>query len=329
MLPGSRAAIQDKYIIQQELPSGLLGPTMLVVSKETGTLLVCKVCHKSFIPKLQSFRERLSLLNALKLPVIVPYIDVIETDDDFFLFREVIQTGSLADFIQATDRIHDRTIMTIWHMLVDTFQRLHAHGLFPSSVRPNNIFIESDTSLRITDLYELRSDVSWALHTPDPSHLAFLAPEFFDGSAPSSHYSDVWSLGVILVYLRRRTLPWSTKNIFLMVKSMQDGGARGAAGDEIEAMARAILVQDVTKRPPIGVCGDPARLRAMAGSQKPSTFRQSGQTLITATKLNSSRSVPGCSRAITSRDRTYTVRSRLVQGACSPRLCPFATPIVV
>ena len=137
------------------------------------------------------------------------------------------------------------------------------------------------------------------------------------------------AVGVILVYLRRRTLPWSTKNIFLMVKSMQDGGARGAAGDEIEAMARAILVQDVTKRPPISVCGDPARLRAMAGSQKPSTFRQSGQTLITATKLNSSRSVPGCSRAITSRDRTYTVRSRLVQGACSPRLCPFATPIVV
>ena len=323
MLPASRLVLQDRYVIQQDLQSGLLGPTMLVTSRETDALLVCKVCHKSFIASPDSFRKRLDLLAQVKLPFVVPYIDIIETDTDFFLIRECVQTGSLADFVNETERIHDKTILSIWQMLVDIFQILHENGIFPSSVRPNNIFIASETSLLITDLYELRSDISWAIQTPDTSHLAFLAPEFLDGSAPPSSYSDVWSLGVILLYLKRRALPWSTKNIFMMVKTMNEGCTSGATNDDIEMMARAILVCDAARRPPIGMCCDISRLRTLAQDAKPSILRTSAQKLI-----NSTGTTPHIPKLTSARERTFTVRHRIVSGACSARACPFAPPLL-
>ncbi|OHT08388.1 CAMK family protein kinase [Tritrichomonas foetus] len=287
MIPLSRAPIQEKYVMTQELPTGFFGPTFLVhprtpeyqedspevINDPNLPILVCKVCHKSFIgtqEKVQSFLQRIHKLNELKLPFIVPFTDIIETNDDIFLFRAYLDIGNLTDFSHVTPNISNDTLIHIWRLLAERFLVLNQNGIFPSSVKPSNIFIDTENSILITDLYELTSDVSWALQTPDPMHLAFLAPEFFDRNIEPSSYSDVWSLGVIIVFLKFRQLPWTTKNVCAMIKMITSGQLTIPLADEsdVSNIIRTVLIHEANKRPPTDILCDFRRIRSMAKKER-------------------------------------------------------------
>lgn len=223
MININQKAINDRYTIVRELSSGFLGPTLLVEPKITGRMLVCKICHKSFIcgsEQIHSFRDRIQQLNNLNLPFVIPFTDIIETDDDFYIFREYVENESLSDYISLSPNIYNSEIKRIFRILLLHFSELHKHNIFRCPIWPTNIFITPDNRILLTDLYELTSDVSWAMTTPNPMHLAFLAPEFFDRTSTPSKYSDIWSLGVILFYMQTKSLPWSTKNICAMIKTI-------------------------------------------------------------------------------------------------------------
>ncbi|OHT15283.1 hypothetical protein TRFO_14181 [Tritrichomonas foetus] len=369
MISANRAAIQEKYDLLQELPCGFLGPSVVVKNKETQEIKVCKICHKRFIglpEKIDSFRDRLKTLQDISddLPFIIPYTDVIENEDDFFVFREYIQLDTITDFLNdnvnqeieipnssiqpiansngvtnspisnsisngvsfthnfvssmGRNRIPStfssslpskaayfnincnsesnreiykkvesmetpRKIKILWRSIIEYFVQLHQRGIFPSAIKPSNIFINPlNLNVYLCDLYELSTDISWALQTPDPMQLAFLAPEYFDVTCPPSNYSDVWSLGVILTYMLTNDLPWSTKNVCAMIKNITsydpnqvcaldtnshdnnqnpNGSLSGRPvvksssfefGNELLSKIMSIvLVKDVTKRPSI------------------------------------------------------------------------------
>ena len=336
MITESRAAVQDRYVILKELPSGLLGPTMLVKPKETQDYLVCKVCHKSSIgsaAKLQSFKDRIERLRSLSLPFIVPYKDMIENDKDLFLIRDYVDETSLTDYVESTTTIPDATIMQVWKGLVANFLQLHRNGVFPSSIRPNNVFLR-DNSLLITDLYEVSSEVEWALQTPDAMHLAFLAPEFFDPAAAPSSAADVWSLGLMLAYMKFHVLPWPTKNIFSMIKAITDKNflLRMNADNDVEATIMVTVVRDEAKRMKLEQCTDLALIKrtcrkgtrrgSVPGSGVANKMRESARKLIHSgsmfcpNKLFLAELNSQAARSTTFDDSlmpTYTVRCRFLK----------------
>lgn len=223
MININQKAINERYIIIRELSSGFLGPTLLVEPKLTGGICVCKICHKSFIggsEQIHSFRDRINQLSNLNLHFVIPYTDIIETDDDFYFFREFVNNESLSDFINLFPNTSYNDVRRIFRILLSHFFELHKHNICRCPIWPTNIFITPDNRILLTDLYELTSDISWAMTTPNPMHLAFLAPEFFDRTFTPSRYSDTWSLGVVFYYLYTKTLPWSTKNICAMIKKI-------------------------------------------------------------------------------------------------------------
>lgn len=255
MISINQKAINERYTIVRELSSGFLGPTLLVEPKITGRMCVCKICHKSFIggsEQIHSFRDRINQLNNLNLPFIIPFTDIIETDDDFYIFREYVENESLSDYISLSPNIYNAEIKRIFRILLLHFSELHKHNICRCPIWPTNIFITPDNRILLTDLYELTSDVSWAMTTPNPMHLAFLAPEFFDRTSTPSKYSDIWSLGVILFYMKTKTLPWSTKNICAMIKTITNyeysvNGEVDANGDNFFLISKC-LVHDPQER---------------------------------------------------------------------------------
>lgn len=225
MIPIHREAlnpIKDKFDFVQELPNGFLGPTFVVKNIISKEMLVCKICHKAFLGKeefINNFRKRIKYLLQLSLPFIVSYTDIIEDENDFFLFRPYIHFLSLTDYIN-TAQNSSPNIRPIFQNIISAVREVHNRKIYRIPIHPTNIFLTSNNSVILTDLYELNSDVSWALITPNPIHLAFLAPEFFDGKSTPSDSSDIWSLGVVLSFMRSKTLPWPTKNICAMIKKI-------------------------------------------------------------------------------------------------------------
>lgn len=255
-ISGHLSLLSVDFDIQQELGSGLLGPTFLVTRKETGDRLVCKVCRKACIGGQDAqirFRKRIDMIELSPFPFIVPYSHVTETDDYFFLFRSFVNSKNLWDTIYATESpLPHPKLFKLWTTICGCVGRLHTLGASPSPLKPGNIFIGDDSSVTLTDMYDLTSDTNWTFQTPDPQHLAFLAPEFFDHSCPLGPHSDIWSLAMILFFVMTGHLPFSMKNVFRMINSITSLSVSipSTMPDYAASVLRDVLDKTAAQRPP-------------------------------------------------------------------------------
>lgn len=260
--------ILHRYEIMQDLPSGFLGQTFLVKPRDSELVNVCKICHKNLIGnelKITHFRERITRLAKLDLEFVVKYTDMIETEKAFYLFRPYLNLPTIGDFIAKTEQVSDMVSIKLWELIVRAVSELHEKGISPNILKPNNIFIETENTILITDLYELTTSLTWSFKTPDSFQFAFLAPEFFDGCTAPSFYSDVWTLAALLIYLKTKDLPWSTRNICAMIRQITQTDIStldyNHLGTSIATVASAVLSKDPLKRPAIEYLLDQKKLR--------------------------------------------------------------------
>lgn len=247
--------IPNGYNYVREMTTGFLGPTALV-KDQSGSLLVCKVIEKSRIGSdsaVISFVNHLNSISTLHIPNLVPYTKIIIEQNCIFMFRPYVDSPTLADI---SKKHHKSTIPynQIWRLIVQTFSSLHNSGIYPSFIKPSNIFITSNRNVLIVDLYQPPQDIDLMVHSPNPFDIGFLAPEFFLKSVRATMAADVWSLGILLIYMFTGSLPWSTKNVFTMLNQITLGQLNDLTNSELLPAPVKYLVSkfvqvDPSKRP--------------------------------------------------------------------------------
>ena len=211
------------YSINQELPHGFLGQTFLITNLNTKENFIAKIFDKTKLGNEKAifdFQKRLDQLKTLKLPNLVSVKEYIETQTNFVVIRPYLAALNLIDFMTSIKYIDQDKTLAIWKKVFSLFEKLHQHSISPSFIKPANIFILSN-EVYVTDIYEVPHDISFSMQNPDLESLVFMAPEFFDPVVEPGIHSDIWSLAVLLIYMTTGIVPWSTKNIFLMLKTMQ------------------------------------------------------------------------------------------------------------
>ncbi|OHS97163.1 serine/threonine protein kinase [Tritrichomonas foetus] len=239
------------YDFVKSLDNGFFGPTYLVQEKSSNTLKICKIALKSKIGNstaVQRFIERQYHIGSINSPFIVPYTNIIEESDFVVLIRSYIESPSLVQvetsllnieennqvgkfpklFSQnnttsGIENVDYNAKMAMWKIVIRTFAHLHSHHIYPTLIRPNNLFLINNQYILITDIYTPSPDFDILSHSPNTFDLAFLAPEFFTHSTQPSQSADVWSLGVILFFIMTNSVPWDKKNVFLTVNQITSG----------------------------------------------------------------------------------------------------------
>ena len=190
--------------------SGAFARVFLARKKNTGDLFAIKVLPKSDITQKNQMKRILTerdILLQLNNPYIVNFYYSIIGRNNLYLVMEYLPGGDLYSLLQNLAGLDDDTAKVYTYQIVQALGFLRSHGIIHHDLKPDNILISGQGTLKLTDFglshlgfvdRQTTSEIaksSSLVGTPD-----YVAPEVIL-SQPHSFTADYWSLGVIIYEL--------------------------------------------------------------------------------------------------------------------------------
>lgn len=212
--------LPPQFLLGHEMSTSHIGHTAEIFDQESKTAMVCKAISRERLSgsAARYFLSVVDHIQTLRSPDIIAYSHVFETKKYIYLLRPYIQAPSLVEYNEKdTD-----TVLANWSAIAKIVLHLHDHHICPIFLKPSNIFVVKGNKVVLTDIYPPSINLDVMVHSPACFDIGFLAPEFFSKSE-TGPASDLWGLGVLLIVMLTKKLPWECKNVFTMVEQIQSG----------------------------------------------------------------------------------------------------------
>jgi tetratricopeptide (TPR) repeat protein/predicted Ser/Thr protein kinase len=165
--------------------------------------LVAQVALKVTRPTSQRSRERIlanvRIARQITHPGVRRVFDVGEAEGCVYYSMEFVHGEDLATVLRRAGRLPSEKVVDIGRQLCGGLQAAHAQGLLHSDLRPANVLVNDDGSVRIID-FESATDPE-ANSGVDAIASDYLAPEQRGGPGTVSERTDLYAVGVILYEL--------------------------------------------------------------------------------------------------------------------------------
>lgn len=206
-----------KYEIIEELGVGAMGKVYKARDPAIGRLVAIKTINISLAFSdrdrkefMERFRREARTAGSLSHSNIITIYEIGEDEDTglSFLAMEYASGSDLKDIIGSPSKIPTARAVEIIKQLAGALDYAHKNGIIHRDVKPANIIIGSDGSLKITDFGIARipsselTETGKFLGTP-----YYMSPEQIDGKDVDSR-SDLFSLGVIFYQLLTKKMPF-------------------------------------------------------------------------------------------------------------------------
>ena len=154
------------------------------------------------LEELARFRREAQAAGGLSHPNIVPIFDYGETDEIAFIVMEYVGGGSLKGLLKDQKQLPPADALRVMEQLLAGLQYSHDRGIVHRDIKPDNVMLTSDNTVKIADFGIARIEGSGAtvvgtmLGTP-----AYMSPEQWRGDAHIDARSDIYAAGVMLYHL--------------------------------------------------------------------------------------------------------------------------------
>jgi serine/threonine protein kinase len=204
-----------RYRVDAFIGSGGMGQVFRVHDLEAGQDLALKVLHplvEDDADRNDRFRREIGILAKIRHPA-VPRIHGWGTEDDaLFFVSDLIDGHDLKADIQARGAWPPADAAPLAATVSDALAAAHALGIVHRDVKPNNIMLAGDGSVRLLDFGLARGrgvDMTTLTRTGTiVGTPGYMSPEQFDGYGVDER-SDLYSLGVVLFELLTARLPFT------------------------------------------------------------------------------------------------------------------------
>lgn len=158
---------------------------------------------KMYPQEIQLYKEIKSISNAHLAKI----VDFASIENDLYAVSLYIQGETLKSYVTRNGGMSDNEVIDIASQLCDGLRALHERGIIHRDINPNNIIITDSKTAVIID-YGI-SRFKKILQNRDTQILGtqgYAAPEQF-GFEQTSGRSDIYSLGVVINYMKTGFLP--------------------------------------------------------------------------------------------------------------------------
>jgi serine/threonine protein kinase/cytochrome c-type biogenesis protein CcmH/NrfG len=220
-----RTKLQERYELRETLGRGGMG----IVYKAYDRLMNREVALKTILDvdnpeTLAMFYKEWSTLSAMVHPNVINIYDIGEFEDEgakkpFFVMP--LLPGTTLDKLikEASPRLSVAGVLAIIDQAARGLHAAHEQGLIHRDVKPSNIFVMDDGSVKIIDFGIVRS-ASANSRTTLKGTLYYMAPEQLSMKPPSP-LSDMFALGAVTYEALTRLRPFRGANDGEVIEAIQ------------------------------------------------------------------------------------------------------------
>lgn len=247
-----------KYVMGDLLGEGAYGKVKEVLDSETLCRRAVKILKTRKLRRIpngeQNVQREIQLLKILKNKNVISLVDVLynEQKQKMYLILEYC-VGGLQDMLESAPKKK----FPLWQahgyfcQLIDGLEYLHSKGIVHKDIKPGNLLLALDGTLKISDFGVAEALDMFAEDdtcTTGQGSPAFQPPEIANGHETFAGFKvDIWSSGVTLYNITTGQYPFEGDNIYRLFENIGKGEYSIPA--EIENPLRNLIESMLQKEP--------------------------------------------------------------------------------
>src|SRR5699024_10049552 len=219
--------LNERYRIKRRIGGGGMANVYLGFDLILERDVAIKVLRMEFVndPEfVDRFDREAQEATSLSHPNIVNIYDVGEEDDILYIVMEYVDGLTLKEYIQKHGPLSVEKAIDIMEQLTAAIQHAHETGLIHRDIKPQNVLINQNGMVKVTD-FGIALALSATALTQTNSVLGsvhYLSPEQARGGVATKK-SDIYSLGIVFYELLTGELPFSGQTpVSIALKHLQD-----------------------------------------------------------------------------------------------------------
>jgi serine/threonine protein kinase len=205
----------ERYHVEALLGSGGMGQVYRVRDSAGGGVLALKILHpllEQDEERVERFRREIGILAKIEHAAVPRIHGWGHNGEELYFVSELIDGRDLKREIEARGPWPAEAAAALVATVADALAAAHGLGIVHRDVKPSNIMLDADGSVRLLDFGLARgrgvdlatlTRTGMVVGTP-----GYMSPEQFDGRGVDER-SDVYSLGVVLFELLTARLPFT------------------------------------------------------------------------------------------------------------------------
>lgn len=247
--------IAGRYEVIDRIADGGMSTVYRARRRPDGLLVALKILRPQFGADrdfIERFAREARAAEALQHPNIVKVYESGREDDVHFIAMEYVDGLDLKAHLRRVGRLEPTDAERITRAVCDALEYSHREGIIHRDVKPQNILIASDGTVKVADFGIARALAAVTITQPGTvlGTVQYLSPEQARG-APVGRASDLYALGAVLYEMLTGRVPFEGDTpIAIALKHLHDPPPRPRAVQPgVPMRLEGIVVKAMAKRP--------------------------------------------------------------------------------
>lgn len=204
--------LKNRYEVRQIIGDGGMATVYLAYDHFLRREIALKVLKQSTLKDMASmerFKKEIIASTSLHNVNVVEIYDVDFEDGSWYIAMEYVKGQTLKQLIIQEGALTPKEAVDISIQLSNAVRAAHAIGIIHRDIKPQNILIRNDGTVKLTDfgIALIANSATVTKTEAIVGSVQYLAPEVLKGEKPSFK-SDIYAMGILLYEMLRGDLPF-------------------------------------------------------------------------------------------------------------------------